>query len=258
MLGLRLVHCQNSLRVVQKYAKCDECGAPMEVREDLACRKGLVTKMFFFCTSCMKEDLFCNPYSNEDVKSVNAKSVLAARMAGMGRDGLSCFLGVMGLPQPVTPRAFSSHNQRLWELSNSEAEKSLHQAAANLHHAAGADPEDVIDETVTLDGTWSKRGFTAKYGMVAALSHNIGQVLDVEVLSKSCSECEKRTSMDHFSDEYWAEHEPRCNRNYYSSSSPMMEVEGALIIFRRSQSKHKLRYTKVLIIVLYAIHFFFN
>ena len=71
----------------------------MEVREDLACRKGLVTKMFFFCTSCMKEDLLCNPYSNEDVKSVNAKSVLAARMAGMGRDGLSCFLGIMGLPQ---------------------------------------------------------------------------------------------------------------------------------------------------------------
>ena len=144
MLGLRLVDCQNLLRVVQKYAKCDECGAPMEVREDLACRKGLVTKMFFFCTSCMKEDLFCNPYSNEDVKSVNAKSVLAARMAGMGRDGLSCFLGIMGLPQPVTPRAFSSHNQRLWELSNSEAEKSLHQAAANLHHAAGAAPEMVF------------------------------------------------------------------------------------------------------------------
>ena len=144
MLGLRLVHCQNLLRVVQKYAKCDECGVPMEVREDLACRKGLVTKMFFFCTSCMKEDLFCNPYSNEDVKSVNAKSVLAARMAGMGRDGLSCFLGIMGLPRPVRPRAFSSHKQRLWELSNSEAEKSLHQAAANLHHAAGAAPEMVF------------------------------------------------------------------------------------------------------------------
>ena len=38
-----------------------------------------------FCTSCEKEDLFCNPYSNEDVKFVNAKSVLVARMVGMGR-----------------------------------------------------------------------------------------------------------------------------------------------------------------------------
>ena len=35
----------------------------MEVREDLAYGKGLVTKMSFFRTSC-EEDVFSNPYSN--------------------------------------------------------------------------------------------------------------------------------------------------------------------------------------------------
>ena len=112
---------------------------------------------------------------------MNAKSVLAARMVGMGREGLSFFMGTMGLPQPGTPKAFSTYNQGLWVLVNSEAKKSLRQAAVNLHNTMGAAPEDIIDETVTLDGIWSKCGFTEKYGIVEALSHKIGQVLDEDL-----------------------------------------------------------------------------
>ena len=37
MLGLRLVDTRSLLRTVQRHAKYDECGALMEVREDLAC-----------------------------------------------------------------------------------------------------------------------------------------------------------------------------------------------------------------------------
>ena len=44
------------LRVVQRYAKHKEYGAPMEVREDLTCRRGLVTKISFIYTLCEKED----------------------------------------------------------------------------------------------------------------------------------------------------------------------------------------------------------
>ena len=37
---------------VKSLALCADCQFPLEVREDLGFRKGLVTKMFFFCTRC--------------------------------------------------------------------------------------------------------------------------------------------------------------------------------------------------------------
>ena len=109
---------------------------------------------------------------------------------------------------------------------------------------------DIIDELSDVGWgvvkAWMHR-------VVAAISCEIGQVLDVQVLSKSCPECEKRASMNHFSDEcldLWAVHQSKCNRNYHGSS-PMMEVEGALRMFHCSEYKNKLCYTNVLIIVLY-------
>ena len=47
-----------------------------------------------------------------------------------------------------------------------------------------AAPNEVIDVMVTCDGTWSKRGHTALFGVVVMASWETGQVLDVEVLSK--------------------------------------------------------------------------
>ena len=81
----------------------------MDVREDLACRKGLVTKMSFFCTLCKKEDVFSDPHSsNEETRSINTKSDLAARMVGMRMEGLSCFMGIMGIPQLLYLRLFNN------------------------------------------------------------------------------------------------------------------------------------------------------
>ena len=56
MYGLRLVEAQSLLRIVQRHAKFDECGALIEVTVDLACQNGLVTKMSVFRTLCEKEE----------------------------------------------------------------------------------------------------------------------------------------------------------------------------------------------------------
>ena len=57
----------------------------MEVREDLACHKGLVIKMSAVSS--------LTPYSKGEVKSVNSKSVDDR----LGREGLSCVYGYEGL-----------------------------------------------------------------------------------------------------------------------------------------------------------------
>ena len=94
------------------------------------------------------------------------------------------------------------------------------------------------------------RDWKAKLGIIPRNPEKSGgsvSLLDVEVLSNSCPECEKRASKNHLSDEclkWWTEHEPRCNKNY-QGSSPMMEIEGALRIFRLSKSNNKIHYAKL-------------
>ena len=80
--GVTLVDCQSLLRAVQRYAKCDECGAPMEVREDVAYQKSLEAKIPVFFTSCEKEDdsyivfsLLCSIYSHRK-SQLNTKLLL--------------------------------------------------------------------------------------------------------------------------------------------------------------------------------------
>jgi len=48
------------------------------------------------------------------------------------------------------------------------------------------------DITVTFDGTWSKLGFTALYGVVVVISLDTGRVLDTHVLCKYCTKCSTR------------------------------------------------------------------
>ena len=69
--------------------------------------------------------------------------------------------------------------------------ESFGSASEQLHRLQGADPDAIIDVTVTCDGTWSRRRFVASYGVVTVLSWETGQVLDVMVLSKSCKVCKE-------------------------------------------------------------------
>ena len=51
--------------------------------------------------------------------------------------------------------------------------------------------EKIINAGASLDGSWSSRGWTARDGMVAAISVESGKVVDVVYLSSSCNQCTK-------------------------------------------------------------------
>ena len=72
-----------------------------------------------------------------------------------------------------------------------------------------------------------------------------GQVLDYETLSKTCTECKKwrkRAGTAEYA-AWRSRHE--CVANF-QGSSPAMECEGALTMWRRSESWHNLRYTQII------------
>jgi len=88
--------------------------------------------------------------------------------------------------------------------------------------------ETSVEVGVCYDGTRSKRGFTANYGLGFIISVDSGQVLDFEFLSKVCPECDKNRDAG---DEWMAEHKADCQRNHQGPSKSM-EVVAAQNIWR--------------------------
>ena len=158
-------------------------------------------------------------------------------MYGRGSAGLETICGVMGLQHLKAQKAHNNIFQKFVQNVRMESSKV---ASAQLH---GADPSDIVDGTVTCDGTWSHRGFVAPYGVVAVISWETGQVLDVTVLSKSSKDCkEAEITMGSESQEFldWmAKHQDSCNSNF-TCSSPAMEAEGASFLRGRSVKKNRL------------------
>ncbi|GFT62227.1 uncharacterized protein TNCV_1701191 [Trichonephila clavipes] len=91
------------------------------------------------------------------------------------------------------------------------------------------------DFAVAVDGSWQKRGFSSKNGLVTVTSVDTGKVIDVEVFFKTLYLSEKKPSIFKIN----------CKRNFEGYSGKR-EVDGALSIFQRSQSLYNVRYTKYL------------
>ena len=98
----------------------------------------------------------------------------------------------MNMLPPVSSRSYMLHNQSLAAAAMSAAKANMNAASEYLHCLNGIDPQDILDIKVTCDGTWSRRGFTAIHGVVVVISWDTGQVLDFEVMSKSCPACSQQ------------------------------------------------------------------
>ena len=78
------------------------------------------------------------------------------------------------------------------------------------------------------------------------ISIDTGEVLDYHVLSKSCQKCalkQSKCSTDEKFEEWQLEHlaSGECDMNF-EGSSPAMESEGAVVIWKRLIALHKMRY----------------
>ncbi|GFX04444.1 uncharacterized protein TNCV_899741 [Trichonephila clavipes] len=148
------------------------------------------------------------------------------RCIGKCAESARMFCGIMNLPR---------HPQ------NSQSTKCLLQATRETcEHSMAEAVREAVDENdgkrdlaVAVDGSWQKRGFSSKNGLVTVTSVDTGKVIDVEVFSKHCI-CPNKTK-----------HLQNCKRNFEGYSGKM-EVAGALSIFQRSQSLYNVRYTKYL------------
>ena len=171
---------------------------------------------------------------------------------GRGQTSLRYFFGLMDMLPPLMPRAYNEHLRHLAEVAMECASENMRAASNHLHELSGVSyDDDILDVCVTCDGTWSKRGYTATYGIVVVIAWETGQVLDFQIHSKRCTVCSKKltsTKWEEDSEEFkswYKTHEGACQKNHEGSSGAM-EVMAALEIWKRSEERLHLRFTEVI------------
>ena len=219
-------------------------------------REGLAESLFLKCSSCETETPLKTSQrlggKGGGAHEVNRRSVLSSHQFGLA--GLSQFCAGMNLPPPVTKKAYNQHLIQIKKAAVKNAENLMQESARRLIHKVATErPRDIaeIDEqtvanvSVTVDGTWQKRGHSSKIGVVFVISIDTGEILDYSVKSLVCHECKAHNDMNKESDEYktWKQsHAPSCEINHHGSSEEM-EAVAAAEIFGRSIEKRQLKYT---------------
>lgn len=90
-------------------------------------------------------------------------------------------------------------------------------ARQEVHECYDAAPGNILDVTVSSDGTWQRREFSSLFGVTFVIEHETKKILDYTVLSKFCAACKKWENCDQDSDEFkkWHEkHKSECQANF--------------------------------------------
>ena len=108
------------------------------------------------------------------------------------------FSSIMGMPSPTSKNCWSMRKDFIYDTSLKMLKECI-EAGKRLHSQVIEEDKSVIetstlDVTVSFDGTWHHCGFKSSHGVGVAMSVDTGEILDVVVLSKTCTISEKHAS----------------------------------------------------------------
>lgn len=285
--GYRIFDMRLLFESLEKFLLC-KCGGTVKFFEIRL--SGLVGTYLIVCDKCKSENVFSSSRKigkNSNVFEVNRRSVLAMRMTGGGLSSLNTFCCIMDLPHPVRKTTYNKIKQQIWNSSRETAQQIMRQSVEEevnltvkntVHQEEPKETEQTLDsdhaqvldvesnsestggssqpETsareigISGDGTWQRKGFQSLNGVCTVLGLETGKVLDIEVLSSYCSECnkwEKVNGTDNTDEwqKWYSIHLPACSKNHFGSSGSM-EPSGMLEIFQRSVEQYDVMYTTYL------------
>ncbi|XP_075547627.1 uncharacterized protein LOC142582108 [Dermacentor variabilis] len=236
-----------ALNALYKNALCQECSQP-GLTVHLGTRHGLAARMLLTCNAC---GVVASEWSSPRVEGgkafdVNMRAVQAIKTTGRGATELTDFWSVMN----VSHRGL--HHKTVQRHLKSKFRPAGGMAAASLFSDAVAAVRKVYSEmnlaftknvTVVYDGTWMTRGHASHIGVGTIIEFYTGLLHDCVVLSNRCHGCTLGPKENDEGCSEWKENHV-CQKNTDANSS-RMEVEAALILFRRSLERNDLRYTVV-------------
>lgn len=247
LTGFRFIDCELLVNFVSSLL-CPDCKRPLGASRLSSCkeeRTDLASKFIFEC-GCQNKVSFFTSKKCHKVYEVNRRFPLAVFAIGRHQAQGKRLLGNMNIPCSLNNTTWANHKKQICKATEAVASQSKVQAAQEVRVAAGGD-----DVTVSGDGTYQRRGFQSKNGVVTMLSVNgrNSKVIDTEVLSNHCDSCKKQEKKKQGQElEQWrVVHEGRgeCMKNH-DGSAAAMEPAGAEAIFRRSEELHGLRYVNFL------------
>ncbi len=153
---------------------------------------------------------------------VNRRCVIAFRMIGKGRSAAARFASYMNMPPPQHSSTWTSHVNKIADAAFVAAEAELLSASSISRKATHSEEtalsdSDIVNVSVSIDGSWSTRGLSAKHGYAAAISTYTGLILDRHYTCNSCKTCKQYETCDENSPQYAdyiENHLPVCQQNF--------------------------------------------
>ena len=167
-----------------RFPECHETGS-LYVEEDQERKKGLASMLSIACEYAHEKHAYSshtvgknnNGGTNKGMNpfDINIRAVYAVRTIGSDHTGLEKLCGMLNLPKPTTVKNFNNISNAIRDATKAVAENSM--------NAAARECETITDIGVSVDGSWQRRGLSSLNGVVAALSINNGNVIDIEPMS---------------------------------------------------------------------------
>ncbi|GFV43314.1 uncharacterized protein TNCV_10121 [Trichonephila clavipes] len=137
----------------------------------------------------------------------------------------------------VSKAAYRSCEKKLLNVASVVSKNAMIEAADEVRKLKNT--SDVAECGVSVDGTFDGRGHSSLNGCVAVLSIDTDKVVDLEVMSKWCRNC--NTSKSSEKSKHVKKHQCSCN---HQGSAGIMETVGAYRLFERSRETRKLEYVE--------------
>ena len=142
----------------------------------------------------------------------------------------------------MTEKTFLQTQSSVKSVYVNVAEENMRSAVEEIKEVENMEENDdeVHNTIISTDGTWQKRGFSSRNGVVSNISSSTGKCLDYRVKMKTCKACaywKGKTGMK--AEGLRRVH--KCPVNH-TTSSGAMEADGVLECFNSSVSERKFRY----------------
>ncbi|CAF1172035.1 unnamed protein product [Didymodactylos carnosus] len=222
-------------------------GGRLEFISDVSPPVGLFHHNVLRCSKCFKETLMTNfpailPVESEQ-QEPNKRLCIATATNGIGYVATKGILSSLGL-SITTEKTFLQQLHKSYDDFHDFAKKKFQLITEDIKYRNNKQNE-ITDITISLDGTWKKRGHTSNYGVVFITDVQSGCCIDYEVLSLKCEVCslKKLKLKKNQFNKWYVNHKTNCHKNY-NGSSKSMEKEGVIRLFQRSLS-NDLRYKQM-------------
>ena len=209
-----------------------------------ASKQGLAFKYILTCQDavncCWSYSFFNSPRTKKNNSlftrsfDVNPRTVYSIRRLGKGYAGLETFLFLMNHPPPMSEKSYRETNVKLCDTVQVVAEKSLKDDVEEVKVIEGVRVDGYCYTSVSVEGTWHRRGFSSLNGAVAAISMNNGKVLDVVAMSRHCQGCVNINALENNDGLMKLKADHNCSITHIGSV-PVMETKGTEKIFNRSK-----------------------